>query len=295
MLSYDPKDKLFLLGSHFRPNETNPFWHCPTKPQNHLHNKQFKALSLALTIFNNDLDDDVISRIEKETIMCQLFQVPTETQMRGDFSSFVECRRVRRRHLNEDIKPDKLPTFDDFVFAAILYNLSPPLSWGPLDDYVTLLSHLQTHKSNNRQHAGTLDDKLAKVGRSRLQATATGSVNAAAPAPSTTSAKTLVIDASKMSPADKDLMTFLQKLTTNETLDDKWRVRGAIAELQTLGWDDLGKYVAKINDTTLPVKRRNKILINVMREVAARLAGEDGVLLPKDYTYTCECGKETTF
>ncbi|GJD00170.1 hypothetical protein ColKHC_08995 [Colletotrichum higginsianum] len=248
---------------------------------------------IATRVFNHDLANIVFAWGEKHDIMAMLFQTPTSTQLSGDMSSYTECRRVRDRLKPGDNNTSPVwPTFHEAMIAMLLFANKPPLRWKDCSAWTKLITHLCSYDSGNPTMMTVLDELLTAAGRRRLATKAACPADTAA---TQTAAVTKAATKYQVPDHHQELFDYALDTAKTNNLRSRLQMRGLAIELDNLGWEDLARYGEKMFDTTVAEDDRKQIRSKLVAELAARMNGDSSTLLPPHYTFTCECGIQTTF
>ncbi|KAK1454408.1 hypothetical protein CMEL01_16729 [Colletotrichum melonis] len=281
-----------ILPHMFVPNASTSKWHYPdVNPamRKRPHKKNHDSLERATICFNNDLNNIAFSEFEKVSVMTLLYQTHTESQKKGDFSSYPACRAM---HTTGTMNP----TTVDVIAALCLYNLNPLKGWHACSNWGRLLRHLLIHDSAKPEHDNKLDALLTGCGRQRLKprvAVATPSQAQGKEKPANTFPAN---NATPIQGENREFHEFMQKVTTDTTMDNRARMIFLQEEMKLRGWQEEAEYAAKMTDEKISRYDRETIRRKVIRHLDAKLRGQSGDLLPKHYTIKCNnCEQHRTF
>ncbi|TIC93475.1 hypothetical protein CH35J_009889 [Colletotrichum higginsianum] len=289
-----PHELIHITASMFNSCQAPlQYWNYPPSTAGRLHKRHWSALDLATRVFNHDLANIVFAWGEKHDIMAMLFQTPTSTQLSGDMSSYTECRRVRDRLKPGDNNTSPVwPTFHEAMIAMLLFANKPPLRWKDCSAWTKLITHLCSYDSGNPTMMTVLDELLTAAGRRRLATKAACPADTAA---TQTAAVTKAATKYQVPDHHQELFDYALDTAKTNNLRSRLQMRGLAIELDNLGWEDLARYGEKMFDTTVAEDDRKQIRSKLVAELAARMNGDSSTLLPPHYTFTCECGIQTTF
>ncbi|KDN60478.1 hypothetical protein CSUB01_06038 [Colletotrichum sublineola] len=302
-----PVEKITILPKMFTPNKSY-IWHYPAQKSGdkRLSSKIYAALDFTVNVFNNDRADIVIPFEDKIEILSTLYQTPTATQTKGDISSYPAARHFHNR-VNRQ-KKGQTVTFTESLIANLLYCNKPPSTWGNCSAYTKLIAHLYANKSDDLELEDRLDMLLAAIPRNRnkprlnKKADSAKTETQAKPGDNqkteTSKGNEVKTARSKLQAVpdkEKEFYDLVLKLDTTATMENKARLAFVVSQLKERNWIPLANYAAKMTDETIDKEERATIRAKSIIELNAKLRNAVGTLLPRHYTFKCQCDHETTF